>query len=55
VQETPVNVSEVMVQYPKGAGVGHVFGYPGDPSLGLDPIAGFQTVLGNSRWLHERR
>jgi len=28
-----MNVSEVMVGYLKAAGVGHVFGYPGDPNI----------------------
>ena len=28
-----MNVSEVMVQYLKAAGIGHLFGYPGDPNV----------------------
>ena len=28
-----MNVSDVMVWYLKAAGIGHVFGYPGDPSI----------------------
>ncbi len=28
-----MNCSEVMVRYLKAAGIGHVFGYPGDPSV----------------------
>ena len=28
-----MNVSEVMVQYLKAAGIGNDFGYPGDPSI----------------------
>jgi acetolactate synthase-1/2/3 large subunit len=44
-----VNVSEVMVQYLKAAGVGHLFGYPGDPNVELMEAArraGMQFVLG---------
>jgi acetolactate synthase-1/2/3 large subunit len=44
-----VNVSEVMVQYLKAAGIGHVFGYPGDPNVELMEAArraGMQFVLG---------
>jgi acetolactate synthase-1/2/3 large subunit len=51
-KETPMNVSEVMVQYLKGAGVGHVFGYPGDPNVEFMEAArraGMQFVLGPGR------
>jgi acetolactate synthase-1/2/3 large subunit len=44
-----VNVSDVMVQYLKAAGVGHVFGYPGDPNVEFMESArraGMQFVLG---------
>jgi acetolactate synthase-1/2/3 large subunit len=44
-----VNVSEVMVRYLKAAGVGHVFGYPGDPNVEFMEAArrsGMQFVLG---------
>ncbi|HUK03858.1 MAG TPA: thiamine pyrophosphate-binding protein [Burkholderiales bacterium] len=44
-----MNVSEVMVQYLKAAGVGHVFGYPGDPNVEFMEAArraGLQFVLG---------
>jgi acetolactate synthase-1/2/3 large subunit len=44
-----VNVSEVMVRYLKAAGVGHVFGYPGDPNIEFMEAArrsGMQFVLG---------
>lgn len=44
-----MNVSEVMVQYLKAAGVGHVFGYPGDPNVEFMEAArrsGMQFVLG---------
>jgi len=44
-----VNVSEVIVQYLKGAGIGHIFGYPGDPNIELMEAArraGLQFVLG---------
>ena len=46
---TGVNVSEVMVQYLRAAGVGHVFGYPGDPNIEFMEAArraGMQFVLG---------
>ena len=44
-----MNVSEVIVGYLKAAGIGHVFGYPGDPSV--EPLeamrqAGIEFVLG---------
>lgn len=44
-----MNVSEVIVQYLKAAGVGHLFGYPGDPNVELMEAArraGMQFVLG---------
>jgi acetolactate synthase-1/2/3 large subunit len=44
-----VNVSEVIVEYLKAAGIGHVFGYPGDPNVELMEAArraGMQFVLG---------
>jgi len=44
-----MNVSEVMVRYLKEAGVGHVFGYPGDPNVEFMEAArraGMQFVLG---------
>jgi len=44
-----MNVSEVMVQYLKAAGVRHVFGYPGDPNIEFMESArraGMQFVLG---------
>ena len=44
-----MNVSEVMVQYLKAAGVGHIFGYPGDPNVEFMESArraGMQFVLG---------
>jgi acetolactate synthase-1/2/3 large subunit len=44
-----MNVSEVMVQYLKAAGVGHVFGYPGDPNIEFMEAArraGMKFVLG---------
>jgi acetolactate synthase-1/2/3 large subunit len=44
-----VNVAEVMVQYLKAAGIGHVFGYPGDPNIEFMEAArraGLQFVLG---------
>lgn len=44
-----MNVSEVMVQYLKAAGIGHVFGYPGDPNVEFMEAArraGMQFVLG---------
>ena len=44
-----MNVSEVMVQYLKAAGIGHVFGYPGDPNIEFMEAArrsGMQFVLG---------
>jgi len=44
-----VNVSEVLVQYLKAAGIGHVFGYPGDPNVEFMEAArraGMQFVLG---------
>ncbi|HUN70276.1 MAG TPA: thiamine pyrophosphate-binding protein [Burkholderiales bacterium] len=44
-----MNVSEVMVRYLKAAGVGHVFGYPGDPNVEFMEAArraGMQFVLG---------
>ena len=44
-----MNVSEVMVQYLKAAGVGLVFGYPGDPNVEFMEAArraGMQFVLG---------
>ncbi|HEX6319435.1 MAG TPA: thiamine pyrophosphate-binding protein [Burkholderiales bacterium] len=44
-----MNVAEVMVQYLKVAGIGHVFGYPGDPNIELMEAArraGLQFVLG---------
>jgi len=44
-----MNVAEVMVQYLKAAGVGHVFGYPGDPNVEFMEAArraGMQFVLG---------
>lgn len=44
-----MNVSEVMVRYLKAAGIGHVFGYPGDPNIEFMEAArraGLQFVLG---------
>lgn len=44
-----MNVSAVMVAYLKAAGVGHVFGYPGDPNVEFMEAArraGMQFVLG---------
>ena len=44
-----MNVSDVMVQYLKAAGIGHVFGYPGDPNVEFMEAArraGMQFVLG---------
>jgi len=44
-----MNVSEVIVRYLKAAGVGHVFGYPGDPNVELMEAArraGMKFVLG---------
>jgi acetolactate synthase-1/2/3 large subunit len=44
-----VNVSEVMVGYLRAAGIGHLFGYPGDPNVELMEAArraGMQFVLG---------
>ncbi len=44
-----MNVSEVMVQYLKAAGVAHIFGYPGDPSVEFMEAArraGMDFVLG---------
>jgi len=44
-----MNVSEVLVQYLKAAGIGHVFGYPGDPNIEFMEAArraGMQFVLG---------
>jgi acetolactate synthase-1/2/3 large subunit len=44
-----MNVSEVMVQYLKASGIGHVFGYPGDPNIEFMEAArraGMQFVLG---------
>ncbi len=44
-----MNVSEVMVQYLAAAGVGHIFGYPGDPNIEFMEAArraGMQFVLG---------
>ncbi len=44
-----MNVSEVMVGYLKAAGVGHVFGYPGDPNIEFMESArraGMKFVLG---------
>lgn len=44
-----MNVSEVMVQYLKAAGIGHIFGYPGDPNIEFMEAArraGMQFVLG---------
>ena len=44
-----MNVSEVMVRYFKAAGIGHMFGYPGDPSvevLEAARSAGMEFVLG---------
>jgi len=44
-----MNVSEVMVRYLKAAGVGHVFGYPGDPNIEFMESArraGMKFVLG---------
>ena len=44
-----MNVSEVMVKYLQAAGVGHVFGYPGDPNVEFMEAArraGMQFVLG---------
>src|SRR3989338_5044720 len=48
-KRSSVNVSEVMVQYLKAAGVGHVFGYPGDPNVEFMEAArraGMRFVLG---------
>ena len=44
-----MNVSEVMVRYLEAAGIGHVFGYPGDPNIEFMEAArraGMQFVLG---------
>jgi acetolactate synthase-1/2/3 large subunit len=44
-----MNVSEVMVRTLKAAGIGHVFGYPGDPNIEFMEAArraGMQFVLG---------
>jgi acetolactate synthase-1/2/3 large subunit len=44
-----VNVSDVMVGYLKAAGIGHVFGYPGDPNIEFMEAArraGLEFVLG---------
>ena len=44
-----MNVSEVMAQYLKAAGIGHIFGYPGDPNIEFMEAArrsGMQFVLG---------
>lgn len=44
-----MNVSEVVVRYLKAAGIGHVFGYPGDPNIEFMEAArraGMQFVLG---------
>ena len=44
-----MNVSEVIVGYLKAAGIGHVFGYPGDPNIEFMEAArraGMQFVLG---------
>ncbi|HEU4645743.1 MAG TPA: thiamine pyrophosphate-binding protein, partial [Burkholderiales bacterium] len=44
-----MNVSDVMVRYLKAAGIGHVFGYPGDPNIEFMEAArraGLQFVLG---------
>ena len=44
-----MNVSEVMAQYLKAAGIGHIFGYPGDPNIDFMEAArraGMQFVLG---------
>jgi len=44
-----MNVSEVMVQFLKAAGIRHMFGYPGDPSvevLEAARAAGLEFVLG---------
>ena len=44
-----MNASEVMVQYLKAAGIGHVFGYPGDPNIEFMEAArraGLEFVLG---------
>jgi len=44
-----MNVSDVMVHYLKAAGIGHVFGYPGDPNIEFMEAArraGMQFVLG---------
>jgi len=44
-----VNVSQVMIGYLKAAGIGHIFGYPGDPSvevLEAARSAGMEFVLG---------
>ncbi len=44
-----MNVSEVMVEYLNAAGIGHVFGYPGDPNVEFMEAArraGTQFVLG---------
>ncbi|MGD9953218.1 MAG: thiamine pyrophosphate-binding protein, partial [Burkholderiales bacterium] len=44
-----MNVSEVIVGYLKAAGIGHVFGYPGDPNIEFMEAArraGLKFVLG---------
>lgn len=44
-----MNVSEVIVGYLRAAGIGHLFGYPGDPNVELMEAArraGMQFVLG---------
>jgi acetolactate synthase I/II/III large subunit len=48
-QSGAMNVSEVMVRYLKAAGIGHVFGYPGDPNIEFMEAArraGMKFVLG---------
>ena len=48
-QSSAMNVSEVMVRYLKAAGIGHVFGYPGDPNIEFMEAArraGMRFVLG---------
>jgi acetolactate synthase I/II/III large subunit len=48
-QSDAMNVSEVMVRYLKVCGIGHVFGYPGDPNIEFMEAArraGMQFVLG---------
>jgi len=49
-KESRMNTSEVIIQYLAAAGIRHVFGYPGDPSvefLEAARRAGMSFVLGS--------